>query len=223
MPAQIIHKIKGKKIILFGETHGTKEIPNLLSKFFEDISKSESFNLCLEIPDEFQNQLDSYMKNGEDKELRSVSFFSKEYCTDGRNSLEYLNLINTIYKINQTKKEKIELFFICPSLAENQGEAEKLIAKNILDRAKNRKTFAVLGNIHASKKKINLFGKTIITAGFLINQEIKEKMFSILLKPESGKFFSNGLKEINYFENDSFDKNFDHVRELEKVSPCSFL
>ena len=61
MIKEIISKIKNKKLILFGEIHGTKEIPELLSTFFNDVAKNESFNLCLEIPDEFQEQLNSYI------------------------------------------------------------------------------------------------------------------------------------------------------------------
>ena len=65
MMQEIIQKIKDKQVILFGETHGTKEIPELLLNFFKDISKNESFDLCLEIPDEFQEQLNSYMNSGD--------------------------------------------------------------------------------------------------------------------------------------------------------------
>ena len=82
MVQEIISKIKGKKLVLFGETHGTKEIPELLLNLFRDLAKRENFNLGLEISNEFQNL-------EPDKILSS----SKEIGTGGLISEEYIKLI----------------------------------------------------------------------------------------------------------------------------------
>lgn len=220
---EIILKIKDKQVILFGEVHGTKEIPELLTNFFEDISKNESFNLCLEIPDEFQEQINSYMNSGDYGILKNILFFSAKYCTDGRNSLEYLNLIKTIYKINSEYNRNIKIFCVFPSSAKNQEEAERGIANNILKTTDNERTFAVIGSIHASKKEVKILQQKIVPAGLLIYQKLKDKMCSIILTAKGGEFFNNGLKRLTCQEGDHFEKNFDYSLRLEKISPCSFL
>jgi len=223
MMQEIISKIKDKQVILFGEIHGTKEIPELLSNFFKDISTNESFNLCLEIPDEFQGQINSYMNSGDYDILKNILFFSIKYCRDGRNSLEYMNLIKMIYDINSEYNKNIKIFCVFPSSAKNQEEVEKGIANKILEKVNNKKIFAILGNIHASKGEINFPKQKIVPAGFLIYERLKDKMYSILLTAKNGEFFSNGLKKLMRYANESFEKNFDYVIRLEKVTPCSFL
>ena len=205
MDKEIISRIKGKKLVLFGEIHGTKEIPEMLSNLFRDMAKEEDFNLCLEIPDEFQNV-----------ELDKILSLSKETSTSGLISEEYVKLIREMPK-------NIKVFFIAPGLIKNQEEMEKGIADNILRLINDKRTFAILGSIHASKNKITIGNLDIAPAGFLIYQKLKDKMFSVLLKAKSGEFFNNGLKQIVYHESDLFDKNFDYIYELDKVSPCSFL
>lgn len=223
MMQEIIPKIKDKLVILFGEIHGTKEIPEMLSQFFSEFANKEDFNICLEIPDEFQEKLNSYISSGDYDILKSILFFSIKYCADGRNSLEYMNLIKTIYKINSECNKNIKIFCVSPSLAKNQEEAEKGIADNILKVVDNKKTFVVIGSIHASKKEIDFLQQKIVPAGLLIYQELKDKMCSIILTAKSGEFFNNRLKKLIHLEGDYFEKNFDYSLILEKVSPCSFL
>ena len=176
---QITSNIKNKKIILFGELHGTKEIPEMLSNFFLELAEKETFNLCLEIPDEFQNKIDSYMENGNENILKSISFFSKKYCTDGRNSLEYVNLLGGIRRINVTRNKKIKIFCVSLTETRNQEEAEKGIANNIMKSINNKKTFAIMGSIHASKRAIEINNQKIIPAGLLIYKMFKEKEIGV--------------------------------------------
>ncbi len=204
MIQKIISKIKDKKIILFGEIHGTKEIPQILSNFFKDLARNEDFNLCLELPEEFQNV-----------KLDKILSLVKEEGTSGLISEEYIELIKEMPK-------NVKLVFIAPNLIKSQEEMEKGIADNILKLINGKRTFAILGSIHSSKNKITMGNLTITPAGFLIHKELKDEMYSILLKAKSGEFSNNGLKQITYHKNDIFDKNFDYIYELERVSPCSF-
>lgn len=220
---EIIPKIKDKKVILFGETHGTKEIPELLSIFFNSLSKSEEFDLCLEIPNEFQEQINSYLDYGDYQILKSIQFFSKEHTLDGRNSKEYVDLIKTIYHINSENNKNIKISCVFPSYSKDQEEVEKGISENILNASKHKKTFSILGNIHASKKEIDIVGNKITPAGFLIHQKLNGEVFSILLSPKEGKIFNNEIKEVGFQEEDPFERNFDYVYKLDRVTPCSFL
>lgn len=205
MTNEIISKIKSKKVVLFGEIHGTKEIPEMLSKFFKDLAKDEDFNLCLELPEEFQNV-----------KLDKILSLAKEEGTSGLISKEYIKLIKEMPK-------NVKVFFIVPNLIKNQEEMEKGITDNILKLTNGKRTIAVLGSLHSSKNKITIGKLTITPAGFLIHKELKDEMYSVLIKAKNGEFYNNGLKQITYYKNDSFDKNFDYVYELDKVSPCSFL
>lgn len=210
---EIISRIENKRIIIFGEIHGTKEIPEMLSQFFVDISKVYEFDLCLEMPVEFQKKIDYFIKNGNSNLLRNISFFSRKNCSDGRNSLEYIKLIETIYKINSIYNKKIQIFCVDP-LANNQNEKEKKFANNIINLVNNKKIFVILGDIHASKREIHFGGTKITPAGLLIFEKLKDKMISVRIAPRE--------KELSTEER-TFNEGFDYVINLAKVTPCSFL
>src|SRR3989344_2336334 len=105
----IINKLKEENLILFGEIHGTKEIPLLLSKFFFKLSKKESFNICLEIPYVYQKNIDDFLK---------IKFFTDKNQRDGRNSLEYYNLIKYLYNL----KNKIRVYCIDTNISKEQND-----------------------------------------------------------------------------------------------------
>jgi len=216
-------KIKDKKLIIFGELHGTKEIPKLISEFFLEIAKEDDFNVCLEIPSEFQEEISKFLISGDKNKLENISFFSNKYNRDGRNSAEYMNLIKTIYFINKTYKKNIQIFCVDPN-ANTQNKKERGIAENITKILDTEKTFAVLGDVHASKKRLS-FGKTdILPAGFILFNKLSNKMFSIRILPKKGEFFNLGLKKVfNNKSQGSFNEGFDYILEIENVSPCSFL
>lgn len=219
MIKEINSKMKDRQLILFGEIHGTKEIPEFLSKFFSEIAKEEDFNVCLEIPSEFQKNVESFFK------------FNKEKHGDGRNSSEYLGLIQNLKNLNKKYGRDIKIF--CIDIGSGihvrdekniQNFREKIMAKNILKCLKDKKTFVIMGDIHAFKKPI-LFGKLKINpVGSILFNKIKNKMYNIRIMPTKGNFFNFGIKEIyrNKFE-DPFNKNFDYIYDIGEVTPCSFL
>ena len=209
---EIKDKIKNKGLIIFGEVHGTKEIPEMLSQFFSEIAKEEDFNVCLEIPEEFQENPYNFFKM-DDNEI-----------SDGRNSLEYFNLISKLKILNKKYNKNIKLFCVDP-IAHSQEEKEDGLAKNILKSLSGKKTFAIIGNIHAYKKIINLAELKITTSGSIVSDNLNYKMFSINISPKKGEFFNFGLHEIHGQDNSDkdFNKGFDYVLEIKKVSSCSFL
>ncbi len=206
-------EIRNKTIIIFGELHGTKEIPEMLSRFFSEVAKEEDFNLCLEFPQEFQDQISSYINNGDYNILKNISFFSKKNCSDGRNSLEYINLIKNVHEINLKYNRNIKIFCVDPS-AKNQEEKEKGLAENITKKVSDKKTFVILGSVHASKKEVNFGDITIIPAGLLIFNKLKEKMLNVRIYQKNEKLSK---------EEELFNEGFDHILEIKRVTPCSFL
>jgi len=219
MIKEINSKIKDKQLILFGEIHGTKEIPEFLSKFFSEIAKEEDFNVCLEIPSEFQKNIKSFFK------------FNKEKHSDGRNSSEYFWLIKNLKNLNKKHGRNIKIFCIDMNSGIRirdkkniQNFREKIMAENILKSLKDKKTFVIIGDIHASKKPI-LFGKLKINStGSILLDKIKDKIYNIRIMPTKGNFFNFGIKKIqrNKLE-DLLNKNFDYIYDIGEVTPCSFL
>lgn len=201
---ELKEKIKNKKLILVGEIHGTKEIPELLSKFFSEIAEKEDFNVCFEILDEFQENPEEFFKDSE--------------LGDGKNSKEYFNLIKELNEMNKNT------FFIAPSKIESQEELERSMAENIKKVLDKKQTFVILGDMHASKNPLNFQGLGLETAGSVLFKEFQSDFFNIRIVPRSGKFFNFGIKEINEdFLDEDFNKNFDYVYILEKVTPCTFV
>lgn len=192
---ELKEKIKASKIILLGEIHGTKEIPEILFKFLNSIE--EDFYLCLEIPNEFQN---------------NVEEFYKEPSPDGRNSKEFLDFIKNLNK-------KI---YCVDSFVRSQEEKEENLAKNILSLSNHKKIIVILGEIHASKEKIILGEQEIFPAGSLLKEKLNDDLLCVRIKPLKGKYFNFGIKYLND-SNDEFDKNFDYVLNIGEVSPCSFI
>ena len=215
-------KIKDKKLILFGEIHGTKEIPKLIEKFLIEIAKTEEFNICLEIPEEFQEKIDEFMESGNDDVLENIPFFLEPDNQDGRGSLEYLDIIKEINNIDKNYKRNIKIFCI-DSNSDNQERRESYLAENILKKISDKKTFAILGDVHASKSFVSFFGKKFLPAGGILFNKLGNKMFSTRILPKKGEFFNFGVKKIiESNSEDLFNKNFDYIHELEKVTPCSF-
>lgn len=147
---------KNKKLILIGEQHGIKEIPKFLINYFSELN--EDINICLEIPKNFQDKIEDFFKIKNNTGL----------CNNN-----YLKFILKIKKLN------FEIFcidFNYQKVIKNQNEAEKIMKDNILEVMQNgKKTFVILGNVHAYKKKIF----NIDTVGFLINSQLKFNLMSI--------------------------------------------
>ena len=146
-------RIKDKSLIFIGEIHGTKEIPMILIDYFRIISEYYDFNICLELPPDTQKNINLYLDSGNEVYLNKLSFFSYKNNSDGRNSLEYLQLIKSIYSINKNRNKKISIFCFDVSLKENiktQNEREEKMAENIFNKIfTNKKLSVITGNIHA--------------------------------------------------------------------------
>jgi len=153
-------------------------------------------------------------------------FLTNTSESDGRNSIEYLELIKSIYKTNNNNQQKISIFCIeldsFSSEKTAQEEKEEALTKRILNLAKNGRLFVILGDIHAAKKIITIGNKKIIPAGYRIHSELNGKVVSIRFSPQGGSFF-NGTKKTVSPGHQLFDGYFDHAIPLKKVSPCSFI
>jgi len=213
-----------KELILIGEIHGTKEIPALLNDFFSEYIKKNNFDIHLELPSDKQSIINEFLDSGDESFLRNIFFNIPD--NDGRRTLEYLELIKKIYVLNKEHNKATRIF--CVDVADSinvdsehfQNEREKIMAANILKNA-TKKTFVILGSVHASKKIINISGIKIIPSGYHICERIKE-VVNINLVPRKGKFINISVKHVDSSLKD-FNQYYDYIYYLECVSPATIL
>ncbi len=225
---QIRDKIRDKQIIFFGEIHGTREIPMILTEFFKIFSQEEDFDLAVEIPKTYQEKITDFLRLRKEEILNEISFFQHQKNSDGRNSLEYLQLIKALSEINRQKQVSINVLCIDLSVEnkfESQNEREEGMANNILNLwKKEKKLFVILGNIHASKKEFIFDEKMIRPVAYYLSvvSHLSSNIFSVNLQPRTGEFFNFGVKKVGEIPSDR-GLLFDETFFLDKVSPCSFL
>ncbi len=222
---KILSAIKAKRLILLGEVHGTKEIPELFSSLFYDYAKNNDFNVCMEIPSNDQVFIDQFLSTGDENFLKQISLFCNSELKDGRNSLEYFNVIRTVRSLNVDFNRNINIFCIDiedMDPIDPQNKREEQLASNILKVLSAKNTFVILGNVHASKKGF-IYGKNNIrTAGLLLTQKLKSQLLSINFLPSSGHFFNRHLQKVDSYD-EQLSKNFDITFDVGRVSACSFL
>ncbi len=225
---ELINRIKEKQIVLFGELHGTKEIPKLLEEVFSALAKEETFNIALEIPSRYQLTIDKFLLEGKEDYLIQSDFFLETVSSDGRNSLEYLNLIKKIYHLRKEYKRPINIF--CIELDEvlneesAQDQKEKELSKSIMTIAKKGHLLVVLGDIHAAKKIIKIGDQKIVPLGYVLSKKFFGKVMSVRFSPRKGSFFNRVEHTVEFNEENSrFDTFFDVVIPIPEVTPCSFV
>jgi len=221
--------LPGKKLVLLGETHGTKEIPLLLTEFFSTYARHSSFTICLELPEENQVFIDRFFTTGKETDLNSIPFFSRE-DRDGRDSLEYLHLIQHLYSLKLNSKKEIKIHCIDTAdinIFKNQNKREAFLANKILSLLSDQITFVIIGDIHASKKIISFPGIEIITTGSILSKKLGNKLLAVSLQPQSGSAFNGEIKLIekpsslpSYYDLSDY---YDLTYPIKHVTPCSFL
>lgn len=206
-------KIVNKKIVLFGEIHGTKETPLLFSEFLSNYALIKDFDVCLEIPSNEQENISKFLITGDSSLINLNSMDSK----DGRNSLEMKQLIKNIFKL----KKRIYCIDLDYNLQLDRiNERDKIMAENIKEHIKGRQIIAFLGNIHAAKKEIIMAKTKIETTGSILKKDFKTMFATVNLQPEKGQFFNNELKTIQ--GNNNVESFYDYTFNIEKVTPCNF-
>lgn len=220
MISKIALSIQGKKIILFGEVHGTKEIPLMLAEFFSEYARKHDFDICMEIPASDQLFIDTFFQTGDEENLRNMSFFKENRnLSDGRNSLEYYQLIKGIQSINKCDSKNIHIFCIdVDEFTPDEDFAtkrDKALAENIVKHSTNKQIFAILGNFHVAR------AASFKTAASFIPKKYQSEMLTINLIPRKGSFFNIGVQIVEY--DSSIREYYDLNIELAEVSPCTFI
>ena len=99
----VLDEIKASRIVVIGEVHGSKEIPEFVGNLLCSLSKNAApYILALEIPTEEQEKLDSYVNRLETVSFEFAfrdSFFWNRPLHDGRSSLAVAHLIERVRQL----------------------------------------------------------------------------------------------------------------------------
>lgn len=175
---EILELIKEKKVILFGETHGTEEIPIYLEDLFINKLKETNFAAVFEIPKQYKNNIND--------------FFINEGGKHGLATKPYQSLVRKL----TFKGIKI---FLIDGYSKTQKDKEKKLAEEILkleDSKKFDRLIVIMGDFHASRFPIKVNGKNIETVGFILKKILKKKFASVRITSDNA---------INSHFNGSFD------------------
>jgi len=215
-------KSNKKKVIVIGEIHGTKEIPELLTAFFSTHARDNEFDICLELSSCEQTNMDRFLSSGDEQPLMSMFLQKSEH--DGRRTREYLELIRTIRLLNLTYDKHIKIRCIDVDdefvSADVQNDRERIMATNILNRIE-KKTFVIIGNIHASKKDIYFAENKIVPTGKYIYEQLKDEMIAINLIPKQGSFYNFSIKTIAPHASIPLEDNVDFTYYIDMVSAAT--
>ena len=170
---------------MFGETHGTKEMPQFLESFITNKLKDIDFVIALEIPKEYEN--------------KEEDFFKKEMGKCGLATKYYNNLIKKL------RSNNLKIFFI-DGFVTSQKEKEENLAREILNIKKNnQKIIVITGDVHASQLPINVNGLNINTTGSILKKILKDDLTNIRLVLDNDKdVFNNNFDAVINCNNNRF-------------------
>jgi len=139
--------ISNKKVIVIGEMHGTTEVPWFALQLIQRLSKTQkTVTVALEIPINYQNDIDDFIRNGNFDNLLTLDHFK---YPDGRTSIAMGQLIKGLRNL----KNVIVICFDIASTSRAGINRDSLMGVN-LSRSYNGDHMVILtGNLHANLKE----------------------------------------------------------------------
>ena len=168
--------IAAAELIIFGEQHGTNEIPLFVADIVCAFSSTSQVNLLLEFDADKQRDLTRFLVSpGSDADKRRFidAVFKPTDQPDGRTSMAMFNLIDQARELRRHGR-KVSVKFFAPDqnpLNFDQSEYEIKMAQNIraaVIDGRNVKNVALVGNFH-SRKISDASGLKVIPAASLLS------------------------------------------------------
>jgi len=189
---ELIPAIESSDLIIFGEQHGTTEIPLFVAEVVCSLSAIEPVNLLLELEAANQADLEEFLKSrGSDTDKRrfiDAVFRQKDDQHDGRTSVAMFKLIDHARDLKRTgRKISVRFFAPTPNISNfDQSEYEIEMAQNIraavtIDR--NAMNIALVGNFH-SRRISDVSGLKVVPAASLIRDL---RIFSLVSSSIAGE------------------------------------
>ncbi len=214
-----IISLEKHKLIVLGEIHGTREIPQTIIKIIKNLKKDLNF-VFVEIPKDQQIYIEDFVKSENKKVLDSMPFF-KSSNKDGRDSKENLDLIFYILK-----NTKAKILCIDPI----SGEDRELLLYEEIKRNFNPVGdlgIFITGNFHANKNKVIINGNELKPCAYYLNLWLKDQLVNVNILACEGSFYNLTLHEVikKNLKSGIYRTNkedFDFCYRLKKFTPCSF-
>lgn len=187
-PASAYSLIAAKRVVWFGEMHGTCEAPELLLGLVRLVSSHTAAPpvVALEIPTTEQHAIDRYLASGDESVLRSSAFFNSK-VKDGRSSAAMVRLLSRL----RTEK-KASVFCFDSALPLTPQERDTAMARNLLWCAKkfpDAKLVILSGNVHARVAVGTSWDPTYRPAAYELNKQLGS-VVSFNLVYESGEIWA---------------------------------
>ena len=150
-----------ERLILLGEMHGTREIPQLVGQLIEDLSAEQPLVLALEVNASEQAAFDHYLASDGGAQARAQlehsPFWSpKSNQHDGRRNHQALALIERVRALRASGRTLSLLAFDPAASTRDHHERDRVMAtslrKVIADNPDTR-VLVLTGNVHAMRSR----------------------------------------------------------------------
>ena len=187
-PANAYGLIAEKRVIWFGELHGTCEAPQLFLGLVRLVSRRHTAPpvIALEIPSTEQDAIDRYLACGDESILRSSVFFTGK-LKDGRSSEALVKLLS---QLRSEKKAAVHCFD--PPGAKTPQERDTAMAQNLHLCAKkfpNSKLVVLSGGVHSRIVEGTSWDPIYRPAAFELGKQV-DSVVSFSLAYETGTIWA---------------------------------
>lgn len=149
----------GRRLVLLGESHGTREIPDFVHALVAADSASGPVVLGLEIPHHEQRSLDAYLRSSGDAAARALLrgrlFWTRsDVHHDGRRSEDMLDLVEDIRRLRARGRDVALLAYdISPDAPRRDRDARDRFMAHVVraahDALPRGRVLVLGGNVHA--------------------------------------------------------------------------
>ncbi|MBU4351422.1 hypothetical protein KKF47_03590 [Patescibacteria group bacterium] len=191
-----LKKIKQKKIIILGETHGVAENVEIIKTFVDSLeAEGISVTIALEWPTEINSDIQAFLNNQEIAPSWQRWNFVQD--KDGRVSKEHIAFLQWLKARNKILlPDKKHNIFCFSEEQESWNTRDLKMAQNIksiLNNHNQKVILAVMGNLHARKKEIEIDGKVCAP---LATHLPKKDIVAFKCDYLCGSFFNHTLKSF---------------------------
>lgn len=143
-------------LLVFGEYHGTQEIPQVVAQTVCAVSASGKTTwLTMEIPDDEQPRIDAFLNTGDEAPLLEGPFWRRDY-QDGRSSQGMLGLLREAQRLRAAGRDVRVLAMDKPSTGGNPDEDRDTHMAAVVARARTQAPtepmVLLVGNVHATRR-----------------------------------------------------------------------
>src|SRR5262245_7842577 len=160
-------------VLLFGEVHGTQELPAFFGEAVCWASGALPVQVGLELQRTEEARVATYLASAgssADVEALTAGPVWTQPLQDGKTSLAMLALLDRLRRLI-SEERPIEVFLFDLSDAKDMGERDQRMAENIAARSREHPealTMALTGNVHAQKDKEVPWNPNLVPMGWYL-------------------------------------------------------